>query len=128
MFLFSLNFVTTCTATLWYFADKNAKYKGYCMQSFNWMLFKHFGSVALSSLLLAIMWVAQLLMKVLIAMLKDDDAAGENTCAICIAKIFSCCLDCFERCISFISKQAYCEIAIRSCSYCEGACKSMALA
>ena len=39
----------------------------------------------------------------------------------------SCCIDCFERCVSFLSKQAYVEITIRSCSYCSGACKSMSL-
>jgi len=30
--------------------------------------------------------------------------------------------------VRFISKQAYCEIAIRSCGFCEGACKSMEIA
>lgn len=126
-FLCSLNFVLATTCTLWYFSNDKNKDNGFVMTSINWLMFKHFGSVCLSSLLLAAVWVLQLVMRMIIAMLKSDDKAGENCLVICLVKMVTCCIDCFERCVQFISKQAYCEIAIRSCGYCSAACSSMNL-
>ena len=128
MFLCTLNFMLASMCTLWYFSPKDKKDNGFMCQSFSWLIFKHFGSVALSSLILSCFWVVQLAMRIQIAVQKHDDKAGENWAVICLAKIVSCCIDCFERCVNFLSKQAYVEIVIRSCSYCTGACKSMAIA
>ena len=97
------------------------------MTSINWLMFKHFGSVAFSSLVIAGMWVIQLVMRMVIAMLQSDDKAGENCLIICLAKILSCCIDCVESFVRFISKQAYVEIALRSCGYCTAACASVSL-
>lgn len=94
-------------ATLWYFKWPQNKIK----TALNWTFFKHFGSIALSSMILATVWVIQLLLQALIYFLKSDNETGQNTCFIWIAKCFKCCIDCFEKCVTFISKQAYVEIA-----------------
>jgi len=124
-FMCSLNFVIATTCTLWYFSADKDKDNGFVWTSINWLMFKHFGSVALSSIIIAAMWVLQLIMRMIIAMLKSDDKGGENCLVICLAKMVSCCIDCFENCVAFISKQAYVEIAIKSCGYCTAACDSV---
>jgi len=85
LYLCSLNFLITTTCTLWYFdKEKIGKEKNEnCSKAFKWMAWYHFGSVALSSLIIGLFWILQLLMKILIASLKGDDKAGENCCMIC---------------------------------------------
>lgn len=126
IFMCSLYFLIVCTCTLWYFEFNHGEKNGtLVITSFKWMWLKHMGTIVLSSFIIATTWVLQLLMTALIYVLKSEDKAGENQCAICIAKCCSCCLDCFEKCLTFISKQAYVEVVLRSCGFCSGACASM---
>jgi choline transporter-like protein 2/4/5 len=124
--LCSLNFLITCSATLWYFAhNKTSPETAFYWTAFNWTFLKHWGSVVFSAVLIGTLWAVQIVMSMLIAMLKSDDKGGENKIAIWIATCFSCCLECFESCVTFLSNQSYVEISIKSISYIPAACASM---
>jgi len=66
--LCSLNFLVTCSATLWYFAhNKENPETAFYWTALNWMYLKHWGSVVFSAILIGMLWVVQLFMQMLIA-------------------------------------------------------------
>eukprot|EP00918_Siedleckia_nematoides_P089483 GHVU01196693.1.p1 GENE.GHVU01196693.1~~GHVU01196693.1.p1 ORF type:complete len:285 (-),score=42.31 GHVU01196693.1:379-1233(-) len=44
-----------------------------------------------------------------------------NHCTHAIIMAFSCCVECFERCLEFISSQAYVQTAIKGTNFCRSA-------
>lgn len=44
-----------------------------------------------------------------------------NPVAACFLKCFTCCLACAEKLVRFVTSLAYCDVAMNSTSYCEGA-------
>merc|ERR1712066_826308 len=48
-----------------------------------------------------------------------------NPVGSCLAKVCVCCLWCFEKCIAFLNKNAYMDIAITSSNFCPAARRAM---
>ena len=51
----------------------------------------------------------------------------KSKCLKCMFKVVHCCLCCFERCIKFISKNAYIMVAMEGHPFCDSCCHSMKL-
>lgn len=78
----------------------------------------HFGSFCLGSLIVAIVKFIQYLMYYIEknqGKLKDNKVVKVVWCCI------HCCLECFKKTLEFISKMAYIQVLMRSCTFCKGA-------
>merc|ERR1712178_517792 len=77
----------------------------------------HLGSLAFGSLVVTLLSVVRLGFGTL-----AQAAEGEgNPCLLVLAKCLFCCVSCYERCIEFLNKNAYMDIAINSTTFCTAA-------
>jgi hypothetical protein len=74
----------------------------------------HLGSLALGSFLIAVLIAIQLVLGYLAKQAKAED----NKVAVAAAKCMMCCVQCFQRCLEFLNKNAYIDIACNSTSFC----------
>jgi hypothetical protein len=125
-FIMALNeFIIIVSAVTWYYSDKtiedddgipgdsDVKY------GFIWAFKYHFGSLALGSLLVAIVWMIRLVFEY--AAKKMETASGENGCVKCLIGCMRCCLACFDRFLRYINRNAYIYMSVSSESFCNSA-------
>jgi choline transporter-like protein 2/4/5 len=85
-----------------------------------WRAFRyHFGSLAFGSFLLAVIWSIKFCLYYLKA--KANLEGGKNCCMNCILSCAICLVNCFERFIKFLTKNAYIQIALLSSNFCKAA-------
>jgi len=85
----------------------------------------HFGSAAFGGFIIAAIQLARIALAYLDEKTKD---VQESNIGVKIAmKVVQCCLWCFEKCIKFLSKNAYIIVIVESASFCEGAKRSFKL-
>jgi len=114
-------FVIAYSVQLWYFTPFHHDHKdapactlwrGY------WIgVGYHLGSLAYGGLVVTAFWLARTAFG---ALARAAETEG-NTCLAAIAKCLFCCIACYERCIEFLNKNAYMDIAINSTSFCTAA-------
>ena len=120
--------VSTCT---WYFSRKDIPdddgipgdsevYKG-----FWWAIRYHMGSIAFGSFILAIVWVIQSAFEYVGN--KVEKASGNNGCVKCLLGGVRCCLDCFDRFVRFLNRNAYIYQAISNENFCSSAVNAFIL-
>ena len=118
-FLMSTNiFVISVMCSGWYFGRYDGKEVGLCT-AFFWAWFYHLGSLAFGSLIIAILWAVQLILKYMYQKAKET---GQNSAAL---KMAICCVNCLERIMKFLNKHAYIEVGLRCYSFCGAAAKSV---
>eukprot|EP00164_Ancoracysta_twista_P000691 GFYU01000915.1.p1 GENE.GFYU01000915.1~~GFYU01000915.1.p1 ORF type:complete len:634 (+),score=271.57 GFYU01000915.1:147-2048(+) len=78
----------------------------------------HFGSAAVGSFLLA---TVQFIRAVFNYIANNSEKLQENPVGKFLRCCIDCCLSCFERCIKFLNRNAYIQIAINGTSFCEAA-------
>lgn len=74
----------------------------------------HLGSLAFGSFFIA----ALIAVRVVLAYIARQARAEDNHAAAAIAKCLSCCVACFQRCLEFLNKNAYMDIALNSTNFC----------
>jgi len=112
-FLFSLAaFIIAAAAAIWYHtstADSNGK--GSVGRGFYWAFRYHLGSLAFGSFLIALIQFIRIIFEYYAN--KLEKANKDNK----LVKILLCAtrylLDCFERCIKFLTKNAYIQVSIK---------------
>jgi len=105
-------------AGTWFFAPNNEKISTpkVCKAVWN-ALFWHPGSLAFGALILAIVQF----LKWWMYYLSQQAKAQKNRVAVLIFKLLGNLLACFERCIKFLNKNAYIQIALRGTNFCTSA-------
>ena len=116
--------VIAAAAAKWYFAKPNAHgTKGLhftITRSMYRTLRYSAGSLLLGSFIVAIVQLIRLLVAVFEKQILDK-CGGDNHKAKYIIKCVHCCLWCIEKCLKFINRNAYIEIAISGSSFCVSA-------
>ena len=132
-FILSCNeFVIVCAAASWYFSDKTKKDDDGIPGDANvseglwWIPRYHFGSLALGSLMIAIVWMIRFVFEY-VAKKMQDSGAGNNGCTKCLLGCIRCCLSCFDRFMRYITRNAYIYMAISSESFCSSAINAFIL-
>lgn len=93
------------------------------MYSFKNCFRYHFGSLAFGSFIIA---VVQFIRAVLVYIDHQTQGVQESNVLIKIAmKIVQCCLWCLEKCLKFLSKNAYIMVAMKGKSFCKSAKDSL---
>jgi len=96
----------------WFFAGKKP------LSRSTWNAFRyHFGSLAFGSFIISIVqfirWCLYYLQK--------QAEAQKNRVMVVVLKVVQCCLWCFEKCLKFLCKNAYIQVAIMGTNFCTSA-------
>lgn len=95
--------VAVCT---WYFtcnSDRGPQFT--LLKGLYWAFRYNFGSLAIGSFLLAIIWTVRLIFEYVEK--KLESLTGNNSAVACIKNVVRCCLDCCHRFIKFLNANAY---------------------
>lgn len=112
-FLISTNiFVTACLCASWYFQRYDGNVIG-MKTAFKWAWFYHLGTLAFGSLLIALLWLVQLILSYVYQKVKDQSAVA----GFCL-KCGMCFVSCFERLLKYLNKHAYIEVVLRCFNFC----------
>lgn len=134
-FILMLNvFVIAAAAVIWYFqqggedcGQENAKVSNPCYTGYCWAIGRHMGSVAFGAFILAVVWLIQIVVGYIHQKLRDSGATS-NKCIECLMKYAHYCLRCFERCIQFLNKMAFIQVALTGKCFCIAAKNGFILA
>ncbi|CAL4060761.1 unnamed protein product, partial [Meganyctiphanes norvegica] len=107
----------------WYFTRDKGNLSWPILTSSKRLVRYHLGSVALGSLIIAIVKFIRLLLKRVEKWLTGKFGEG---CSWAL-KICQCCLWCFEKFLKFLNRNAYIEIAIYGYSFCKAARQAFTL-
>merc|ERR1711976_282151 len=128
-FMVSFNvFWISSSAVIWFFQQGEGQEEGSksrknpCCTGWCWAAWYHMGSIAFGSFILAVIWAIQIIMAYIDRKMKD--AQAKNKCIELVFKYVHCCLACFEKCIQFLNKQAYIQVALTNKNFCSSAWKA----
>jgi len=108
----------------WFFTPNARKGKEPAIKTAVWNVFRfHAGSLALGSFIIAVVQFIRYLMKYL----EKQAAAQKNRVMVMVFRVLQCCIWCFEKCLKFLSKNAYIQIAIRGTNFCNSARKAFTI-
>merc|ERR1712187_1006266 len=103
---------------IWFFTRNSEKSKVKKVRTAIWNVIRyHSGSMAFGSLILAIVQFIRFFMKYL----EKQQQAQKNRVAACAFRLISWLLYCFEKCIKFINKNAYIQVALLGTNFCTSA-------
>lgn len=100
----------------WFFTRNKSQLRSPIGTSLSNMVSYHLGSMALGSLLIALVQLIRMMIKAVQSQLKGS----QNEMAQCILKACQCCIYCFEKFLAYLTRNAFIEMAI----YGEGFCRS----
>jgi len=109
--------IATAVATWFFTRDKSYVHSGTPFRSVGLVLRFHTGTAAFGALILAIV---QIIRAVITYMQKKAKESG-NKVAEYILCLCQCCFWCFEKCVKFLSQNAYIQTAIFGKGFCSGA-------
>lgn len=109
---------------VWFFTprkDKGSRAVA-CVAAKN-ALFWHIGSLAFGSCILAIIqWI-----KWFLRFLSKQAKAQKNAILAAVFKCLACCVWCFEKCVQYLNKNAYIQIALLGTNFCKSAYNAFTL-
>jgi len=126
------SFVYSSTACIWYFEQGgNEKSVSAPVSRSFWRAFRyHLGSLAFGSLIIAIIRFIMVIVSYIRYQL-ETGTTGKNSkitkCYKCILDCCLCCLGCYEKCMEFINRHAYIQIALRGKNFCTSAFDGFAI-
>ena len=110
--------VISLSFTAWYFTkDKGATGNGTVFWAFRTAIFKHSGTAAFGSLVIAIVKT----IRVVVAYLQRKAEKADSKIAKVLLCCIQCCMWCVEKCVKFMNKNAYIQTAIHGYSFCRAA-------
>eukprot|EP01017_Pseudomicrothorax_dubius_P022500 TRINITY_DN24371_c0_g1_i1.p1 TRINITY_DN24371_c0_g1~~TRINITY_DN24371_c0_g1_i1.p1 ORF type:complete len:655 (+),score=109.81 TRINITY_DN24371_c0_g1_i1:198-2162(+) len=123
-FLIALTqFILASTTAIWYYAqgqDGQGAHRP-VSRSFYRAFRYHLGSIAFGSLILAIVQAIKLILAYISAKAKETGMTKNNKFVEYAIAAMNCLVNCFERFIQYLNKNAYIQIAIRGTTFCQAA-------
>jgi choline transporter-like protein 2/4/5 len=126
-FILSLEkFIIGASVSIWYFnqlpnGDTAETGQKPVRRSYWWAFRYHLGSIAFGSLILAIVWAIRIMFEYIYHQINNNQTISQNKFVQIGLKIVRCCLDCFERFVRFINKQAFIQIGLTGKNFCAAA-------
>ena len=132
MFLIACNeFVVIVSAITWYYSDKTVPDDdgipgdSDVRVGFAWTYRYHMGSLAFGSLLVTIVWIIRIIFEYIGE--KMHDSVANNGCTKCLFGCIHCCLDCFDRFMRYLTRNAYIYMALSGEGFCSSALNAFIL-
>lgn len=120
--------VNALAVSSWYFTrQKSAQMNFNVIWAVKTAFFYHMGSVAFGSLIIAIIKTIRAIVAYIQRKCNEIKDPRIKKIAMCILCCIQCCLWCIEKCMKFINKNAYIQIAIFGYSFCKAARKAFFL-
>jgi len=92
-----------------------------------WTLRYHIGTLALGSLIVAIVTFIQFCVSAVFAYLENNTPGGNNFVVRLVGSCIQCCLYCFKKTIEFINSYAYIYCFVENIGFCAGCVKTFSL-
>jgi hypothetical protein len=103
---------------LWFFTqDKSQVLKGNVCSAWKNAVLWHTGSLAFGSFILAIIVTVKWVMH----WLAEQSKAQKNKVMECVCRVLVCVIWCFEKCVKFLNKNAYIQVALMGTNFCRSA-------
>jgi len=103
---------------VWFFAPRSNKMVVKSVSVSTWNCFRfHTGSLAFGAFILAVVQF----IRYWLMYLEKQAAAQKNRVMVLIMKVLQCCMWCLEKCIKFLNKNAYIQVAIMGTNFCVSA-------
>lgn len=119
-------FVISAAAAIWYFtSSSDTNGSGSVCRGVWWIIRYHLGTIAFGSFLIAVVQLIRIIFEYYRSQI--EKANKENPMIKCLIWTTRCCLDCLERFIKFISKNAYIQCAITGKNFCASAWNAFVL-
>ncbi|XP_033738048.1 LOW QUALITY PROTEIN: choline transporter-like protein 1 [Pecten maximus] len=107
--------------SIWFFTRNKNKLGMPICSSIKRLIRYHLGSIAFGSFIIALVRLLRLILGYIQRKLKGR----VGKVAEFLMKMLQCCLWCFEKCLAFLNRNAYIEIAIYGYSFCASARKAL---
>jgi hypothetical protein len=103
---------------VWFFTPEDKKTTVPSVRTATRIVFKnHLGSLAFGAFILAVVQFIRYMMKYL----EKQAQAQKNKAMVLILKVLQCVMWCFEKCIQFLNKNAYIQVALVGTNFCQSA-------
>eukprot|EP00928_Gymnodinium_smaydae_P087023 TRINITY_DN71386_c0_g1_i1.p1 TRINITY_DN71386_c0_g1~~TRINITY_DN71386_c0_g1_i1.p1 ORF type:complete len:959 (-),score=180.30 TRINITY_DN71386_c0_g1_i1:83-2959(-) len=111
--------VIACAVGIWFFTPMKEKGRGRSpvIRAVKTVFRYHLGSLAFGAFILAVVQFIRYVMKYL----EKNAKAQKNKVMVLVLKVVQCLLWCFEKCIKFLNKNAYIQIALLGTNFCTSA-------
>lgn len=109
-------FIIACTVSIWYFTREKAGYRA-IFRSVYYSIRYHLGSLAFGALLLSLVKLVKFILWYIREKIYKQGFEG-NKCLKIGCKCIECYVNCFERFIKFLDKNAYIQIALMGDNFC----------
>lgn len=120
-FVLSLgNFIVGASTAQWYFNGGEPK-AGIVRKSYYWAFRYHFGSIAFGAGILAVIWFIRIIFEYMYQQIANTKTISQNKFIQIALNLVRCGLDCFERIVRFINKQAFIQIGLTGKAFCPAA-------
>ncbi|XP_065351006.1 choline transporter-like protein 1 [Cloeon dipterum] len=110
--------------SFWYFSRRKSGLSSPVAKSISRTVRFHLGSVAFGSLLVAIVQFARVILQSVYNTLKTGE---ESTMKTNLTKACGCCLAIFEKFLSYINRNAFVEIALKSTNFLESSTRAISV-
>lgn len=109
---------------VWFFTSNADKGSRRVIAQSTWNVFRyHLGSLAFGSFIIAVIQLIRAILKYYEKQAKQ----AKNRVLVLILKICGCLIWCFEKCVKFLNKNAYIQIALMGTNFCTSAKKAFFL-
>mmetsp|Transcript_12122 Transcript_12122/g.10442 ORF Transcript_12122/g.10442 Transcript_12122/m.10442 type:complete len:352 (-) Transcript_12122:250-1305(-) len=123
LFLFAISYFILASSTcLWYFSNENRDNKSIVSISVSRALFNHIGSIAFGAFVITLFLPIRWFMDWLTEKLNEISDRTDFLVRCC-----SCCVDCFERFVRYLTNHSYIHIAMTGDSFIDGCQESFFL-
>ena len=113
-------FIIAAACCTWYFSfTSDTTGSGSVMVGIKWILIYHMGSIAFGSFIIALVQFIRIIFEYYRKQI--ESANKENKIVKCLLCCTSYLLACLDRCIKFITKNAYIQVALTSKNFCRSA-------
>lgn len=125
-------FITNATTCMWFFSGQgsdnsdDATGQVSILLAVKWAMFKHIGSLAMGSFLIAVVTMIKVVFEYFAAQ-QEKVAGKDNVVFKCLACCIRCMIWCLDAYVKFINENAYIQIALHNSTFCKGAWESFYL-
>ena len=120
-------FVYASCACIWYFTYEKGTENHPILKSFWRGLRYHFGSIVFGATIIAIIRFIMVFLEYVKKKIEGTVGKKQGKCLKCIISCFQCCLGCCAKCMEYINKHAYIQIALKGDNFCTAAFEGFGL-
>ena len=120
-------FVYASSSCIWYFTSEKGTEDHPIAKSFYRGIRYHFGSLCFGAAIVAIIRFIMFFLEFVKKKIETTTGKNQSKCFKCIISCLQCCLGCCAKCMEFVNKHAYIQIALKGDSFCTAAWEGFGL-